>query len=130
MARGGTAMQEHPNATLLREAADALERGDMQKLDGFIADDIVWHTIGQAEPLRGKEAMRAALGEADFTIAVKVHDVVANDEHAIALGEATATRGGKTLTYRTAEIHHVRDGKITERWAFSDDTAAIVAFLA
>jgi hypothetical protein len=34
----------------------------------------------------------------------KVHDVVANDDHTIALGEATAIRGGKTLTYRTAEI--------------------------
>ncbi len=123
-------MPEHPNAILLREVADALEQGDMQKLDGFIADDIVWHMIGQPEPVRGKEAMRAALGEADFTITVKVHDVVANDEHAIALAEATATRGGKTLTYRTAEIHHVRDGKVTERWAYSDDTEAIIDFFA
>ena len=61
---------------------------------------------------------------------MKVHDVVANDEHVIALVEATATRDGKTLNYRTAEIMHIRDGKITERWAFSDDTAAIVEFFA
>ena len=46
----------------------------------------------------------------------------------IALVEATAIRNGKTLTYRTAEIYHIRNGKITERWAFSDDTAAITAF--
>ena len=43
---------------------------------------------------------------------------------------ATATRGGRTFTYRTAEIFHVRNGKVVERWAFSDDTAAIVAFFA
>ena len=48
----------------------------------------------------------------------------------IALVDATATRGGKTFTYRTAEIYHIRDGKIAERWAFSDDTAAITAFFA
>ncbi len=48
----------------------------------------------------------------------------------LALGEANATRAGKTLTYRTAKIYDLRDGRITERWAFSDDTAAIVAFFA
>jgi ketosteroid isomerase-like protein len=59
-----------------------------------------------------------------------VHDVVANDDHAIGLFDATATRDGKTFSYRVAEIYHIRNGKIVERWAFSDDTAAIAAFFA
>jgi ketosteroid isomerase-like protein len=46
------------------------------------------------------------------------------------LVNATATKGGRTFTYRAAEIYHIRDGKIAERWAFSDDTAAIAAFFA
>ena len=74
--------------------------------------------------------MEAAPGAVDYEITAKIHDVVANDEHTISLVDATATRGGKTLSYRTAEIMHIRDGKVTERWAFSDDTAAIVAFFA
>ena len=53
---------------------------------------------------------------------------MANDEHAVALVTATATMGDRSLTYRTAEIYHVRDGKITERWAFSDDTDRINRF--
>ena len=48
--------------------------------------------------------------------------------HAIGLIEVTAKRGDKTLTYRTAEVYHMRDGKITERWTFSDDTEAIKRF--
>ena len=28
--------------------------------------------------------------------------------------------------YRTAEIRHANDGKITEPWAFADDTEAII----
>lgn len=126
-------MSEHPNAVLARQAADALNRGDMQALDAFIADDVIWHEIGRSEPRRGKEALRAASpggGAVDFDITVKVHDIVASDDHTIALVEATATRGGKTFNYRTAEIYHVRDGKIVERWAFSDDTAAITEFFA
>jgi ketosteroid isomerase-like protein len=124
-------MPDHPNAALARQMTDALRRGDMQALDGFIADDVVWHEIGRAEPRRGKAALRDAAaggGAAGYQITGELHDVVANDDHTIALVEATATRGGKTFKYRTAEIYHIKDGKITERWAFSDDTAAITAF--
>src|SRR5688500_2449434 len=123
---------EHPNATLVRQGLDAFNRGDIQGFAGIVADDVVWHQIG-AETLQGTQAMRDAMpqGEVDWQITADVHDVIANDEHAIALVDATATRGdGRTLKYRTAEIMHIRDGKITERWAFSDDTQRITEFFA
>ncbi|MEA2537134.1 MAG: hypothetical protein QOF11_1368, partial [Chloroflexota bacterium] len=62
------------------------------------------------------------------TIQGKLHDVVANDDHTVALAEATATRGDQTFTYRVAEIYHIKNGKVAARWAFSDDTAAINDF--
>jgi ketosteroid isomerase-like protein len=123
---------EHPNATLVRRGLEAFNTGDMQSIDQFIADDVVWHQIG-AETVRGKQAMAEATpgGNVDWQITADVHDVVANDDHAIALVEATATRpDGRTLTYRTAEIMHIRGGKLTERWAFSDDTQRIIDFFA
>lgn len=126
-------MPEHPNAVLARQMTNALSRGDMQALEGFLADDVIWHEIGRAEPRRGKAALREAAvggGAVDYKITGTLHDVVANDDHTIAMVNATATRGGKTFTYRTAEIYHIRDGKIAERWAFSDDTAAINEFFA
>jgi ketosteroid isomerase-like protein len=125
-------MPEHPNATLARTAIEAMSQGDLQRLDSLIADDVVWHYIGGSEPLRGKDQLRA-MGpgsDRDYEITATVHDVLGTDDHAVALVEATATRGGRTFTYRTAEICHVRDGKVTERWAFSDDTGAIAAFFA
>ena len=89
-----------------------------------------WHEIGRAEPTRGKQALAQRYAESvgDFEIQADLHDVLANDEHAIQLMNVTARRGDKTLEYRTAEIYHMSDGKITARWAFSDDTAAIVEF--
>ncbi len=132
-------MAEHPNVAVVRRALQAMTEQDMSKaqeemavVDAFMADDIVWHEIGRAEPRRGKDELRAAMmsGAQDYSIAYEVHDVLANDDHAVALGTATATRGDATLTYMTTEIFHMRDGKATERWAFSDDTAAIVAFFA
>lgn len=53
---------------------------------------------------------------------------MANDEHTVALVAATATMSDQSLTYRTAEIMHIRDGKVTERWAFSEDTERINRF--
>ena len=129
-------MAEHPNVAFVRRAMQAMNEMDMSKaeeemavVDAFMADDIVWHEMGRAEPRRGKDELRASMSEfSDTTIKYDLHDVVANDDHAVALGTATATRNGKTLEYRTAEIFHIRDGRATERWAFSDDTAAIIAF--
>ena len=124
-------MDEHPNATALRRLQDALNTGDMQAAADGIDDNVEWHEIGRAEPIRGKAALaeRYTSGEgAGWDIKAEVHDVVANDEHAIALVDATARKDGQEFHYRTAEIVHMKDGKITARWAFSDDTDAINRF--
>jgi len=122
---------EHPNATLFRRMTDAMTSGDMAAVGASLADDVEWHEIGRADPIQGKAALlgnEPGGANTDYDIQYDVHDVVANDDHTIALGEATATRNGQTLKYRTAEILHVKDGKVTARWAFSDDTQRIIDF--
>ena len=123
-------MDEHPNADLYRRAFDAFMKGDGSAAD-LITDDIVWWQIGSDEPLRGKAALLESMSMmegADFEI--DLHDVTASDDHVVGLVTATVRAGDQQLTYRTAEIAHVRDGKISERWAFSDDTQAINEFFA
>lgn len=56
-----------------------------------------------------------------------LHDVLANDDHVVGLVEAHV-KVGDEISYRTAEIMHIADGKVTGRWAFSDDTQAITDF--
>lgn len=123
-------MEDHPNAALYRRVSQAVDAGDFSTYADSIADDIEWWEIGSDEPIRSKaallERMQGMMGEG--TIDLELHDVIANDEHMVALVNAKAGRNGRTLSYRTAEIYHVRDGKITHRWAFSDDTAAINEF--
>ncbi len=124
-------MAEHPNAALIRKSIEAMNANDIAYLDSVMADDIVWHMIGVPEPLQGKEEMRSVMGgDRGFEITADLHDVTASDEHVVALVNAHAVREGKTLDYNTAEIFHVKDGKVTERWAFSDDTARITEFFA
>jgi ketosteroid isomerase-like protein len=123
-------MQDHPNAALFRKMSQARAVGDVSSYSDNIADDVEWWEIGSDQPIRGKHALFQRMQElmGQGTISTDLHDVVANDEHLVALVNATAERGGRTLNYKTAEIYHVRDGKITHRWAFSDDTAAINEF--
>lgn len=124
-------MADHPNAAIVRAAGEEIERsGDMMRMMDLLSDDIVWHEIGRDEPIRGKQALmeRFAGMPEGGSITTETHDIVANDEHCIQLVTATATMGDQTLVYRTAEIYHMRDGKVTERWAFSDDTGRINAF--
>jgi ketosteroid isomerase-like protein len=120
------------NADVIRRSMDAWNAGDMETAAGLIADDIEWHEIGRSEAVHGKAALAERFNQPDaqsWEITGENHDIVANDEHVVSLVTATAKRGdGQTLTYKVAEIYHVKDGKITQRWAFSDDTEAITRF--
>ena len=123
---------EHPNVALIREGMEAFNNGDINAYAEQLSDDIVWHQIG-APTLNGKQELAANMPADDtgWSITTDVHDIVGNDDHVIALVTAHATRpDGQTLDYRTTEIVHVRDGKVTERWAFSDDTQKIIDFFA
>lgn len=124
-------MADHPNAAAIRALAEEVEQsGDMTRVFDMVSDDIVWHEIGSDEPIHGKQALieRFTGMPEGASIKTETHDIVANDEHAIQLVTATATMGDQELVYRTAEIYHMRDGKVTERWAFSDDTERINKF--
>ena len=126
-------MADHPHAAAYRGTLSAFNSGDVAAMEDAMSDDVVWWEIGASNPIRGKDALRAAMQTemGKWEITAELHDVVSNDEHLLALVTARATRDGETLEYRTVEIHHVdENGKITERWAFSDDTQAIIDFFA
>ena len=122
----------HPNAKILNGAIETINIGNPQAAMDLLADEVEWYEIGRSEPTRGKEAVIQRFSEsfADAQVEGKAHAVLADDEHAVQLMNVTARRGDRTLNYRTAEIFHMRDGKITARWAFSDDTQAIIDFFA
>ena len=125
-------MGDHKHAAAYREVLEQFNSGNPEAFGDLISDDVVWWAIGADEPVRGKAALQETMQQnmGNWNIQASLHDVVSNDEHLIALVNAVATHeDGTILEYRTAEIHHVdADGRITERWAFSDDTGAIKDF--
>ncbi len=126
-------MAEHPNAELWRKGQEAFSRRDMDSLRTFWADDIVYHVPG-ANPIAGDHkgldgvlALFAKLVEMNVRI-VEVHDVLASDDHVVALVRGTASRQGKELSLDQANIYHVRDGKINEAWLLPTDQRAFDEF--
>lgn len=112
----------HPSEAVVRRMYAAINDRDMDTLVAQFADDAVWHG-GEAQ-IRGKEAIAQLVGElieaSEGTLHIDLHDVVANDEHVVALQSTTAERAGRRLADRVVYVFHVANGKIAEAW-FSGD---------
>lgn len=124
-------MSEHPNADLARRGYAAFGAGDMETLSELIADDAVWHIGGNSAltgDYKGREAVFGLFGKlgemSEGTMSIEIHDILANDDHTIVLTTVTAGGSRGSLSSRTADTSHIKNGQLTEFWSFSDDQNA------
>lgn len=126
---------DHPHIEVIRRAHAAFTAGDMDALAEVFAEDVVWHTPGHnplAGDYEGRDATFASFARelelAGGAYDVEIHDVVANDDHTVALLRATAARNGKTLDMNYLLVFHIDGGRITEGWELWTDQAALDEF--
>ena len=50
-----------------------------------------------------------------------MHDILANDEHAVAIVTQYLVQGSTKYETRASHVVHIRDGQITESWFFAED---------
>src|SRR4029077_14749344 len=101
--RGGMATTaQHTNVERARRAYEAYDRGDMAAISEQLADDTVWHmgcSSSFAGEDRGKDGVVWLIGHIielnGGTFKLKVHDILANDDHVVTLASQTAERDGK-----------------------------------
>ena len=125
----------HPNEEIVRSGFDAFAKGDVDTLRQLFDQDAVWHVPGRS-PLsgdhRGLDAILGFLARTmeltGGTFRADVHDVVANDEHAVALYVTRGEREGRTLESRDVLVSHIRNGKLAEAWLLSADLYAVDEF--
>ena len=115
----------HPNEDLVREVFAAFGRGDIDALrNQYFAGDIRWHVPGRS-PVAGDYDGVAQVIElfgrlfelSGGTLRLELHDVLTNDENAVALYTTRAKREGRRLEANEVNTFHMRDGKVTEVWA-------------
>jgi uncharacterized protein len=125
-------MADHPNLDLMRRGYAAYASGDLETISQLLADDVVWHVSGRS-PLSGdytgKEQVFGFFGTlqelSGGTSRVEVHDLLADDDHGVAIVTQSASREGRTYEGRVTHVLHLRDGKVTEFWdAYVDQYAS------
>ena len=116
----------HPNEELIRGGYAAFAKGDVPEVLGRFAQDITWHVPGRsalAGDYHGHDEVMGFFGKlmelSGGTFSLELHDLLASDDHVVALVKATAVRDGETHSFDAAHVWHVRDGKATEFWGLS-----------
>jgi uncharacterized protein len=127
----------HPNEDLLREAVAAFQRGNMEALQNkYLAEDIRYHIPGRSPVAGDYEGVAEVLGIfgrlfelSGGTLRIELHDVVANDQHAVALFSTRAEREGRQLDGDEVLICHPSpDGRLAEIWTQPVDQYAADEF--
>ena len=128
-------MTDHPNLEIARAGYEAFASGDLAAVSDLFSENIVWHSGGNnilTGDYVGKEAVLGFFGrlmqETGGSFSNDIHDMLANDDHGVALVHASATRGDKSLEGNTVHIFHMQDGKMTEFWAFPEDQGIVDEF--
>lgn len=112
----------HPNEDLMRRGYEAFIQGDIETLDELISDDITWHSPGRnpfAGDYEGKEEVFGLFGriaEETDSFEQDIHDVLANDDHVVALVRQRIEKDGETIEDVSCHVAHVEDGQLRSMW--------------
>jgi uncharacterized protein len=123
----------HPNEQVVRDLYAARERGDLDAVAALLAPDIDWHEPYEfLGDIKGREqvieALREAVEATAGTFRIHLHDVLANDEHAVALVEWSARRDARAMQGQEIGVYHVRDGLVREVWFTANDPGSVSDF--
>jgi ketosteroid isomerase-like protein len=126
---------DHPNVDVFKRAYAAFSAGDFEALAQVFDEDVVWHNPGR-NPLsgdyKGRDAAFASFAKefelSGGTYRPEIHDVLANDDHTVAVMHVTAEREGKKLDMNYVLVFHIKDGKIIEGWDIWADQTVLDEF--
>ncbi|MCY7365623.1 MAG: nuclear transport factor 2 family protein [Frankiaceae bacterium] len=127
-----TTASEHPNVGRMRAAFAAFAAGDLDAVRASMTPDATWIN-GGSNPLagthRGWEEISAMFGKlmelTEFTYTMNVLDMMATDQHAVAVYDATSTIQGRTATTRWTLVDEVTpDGLVSATYLLAYDQEA------
>ncbi len=109
----------------IRQATDALNRGDVDTFLDFHTDDVVVHFPGRSAFAgdHNKDKFRQLVqGQVQAGGTSEIHDILTSPEHAVLLVLLRFNPpGGQVLEDRQVVVFHHRDGKASEVWTYPGD---------
>ena len=127
----------HVNEEIARKATQALSKGDMQTFIGLHNDDVVLHFPGRgplAGDYKGKDGLvrlfQKQMEMLDSPPQIENHDILASDDHVAALVTVRAERDDRRAEWKSIDLFHVRDGRLSEHWVHEVDQGAVDRFFA
>jgi uncharacterized protein len=110
-------------------------RATWTRFEALFDADIVWHLPGHnhlSGDYRGIDAVLDAFGktfqETNGTFKVEIHDILANDTHAVALASNSGERDGKHLSDRYTHVAHIEGGRLKESRIFAENQDKVGEF--
>jgi ketosteroid isomerase-like protein len=120
---------EHPNAALVRRLFAAFGK-DPMVVAAALDRDVVWRVPGNtvmSGEYRGRRNVVAFLRrtglETDGTYRSRLHTVLADDDWAVAIYQASGTRNGVDLDVEQALVIRISDGVLQDVTAVPLDSA-------
>jgi ketosteroid isomerase-like protein len=129
-------MSAQGDAELVRRGYEAFIAGDIEWLNEHLHENVVWHVPGHnltSGDYRGRENVLGFLART-VQIALpefEMHDIVASDEHVVALMTVRWRRNdnGETFEDRIGQVFHLDGGQVLEAWTMGEDLAGFDQFL-
>lgn len=113
------------NTDAFRRTITYFTSGDAEGLKTVLDENIYSLGLGAVDATHGIEALVAGFPEGG-EFEVEVADVHSEGDRVSALLHVKATYGDQSISYDIAEWGTYRDGKMTERRVYSNDTARIM----
>ena len=125
----------HQDEELVRSLYKAFSEQDADTMRKLFDPNVVWHQPGRsvlAGDHRGVDAVFGFFGKvaeiSEGTFTVELHDVVAGNEHTVALHTGRGQAQGRTLNDHNALVLHCNAERVEEVWEHHADLYAVDAF--
>jgi ketosteroid isomerase-like protein len=123
------------DAAVVAGLYDARARNDLNAAADLLAPDVVWHEpYDYLGTLNGRDAVmdaiRQSVEETRGTFSLTVTDLLASDDHVVALVDFSAERHGGRMSGREIGVFKVDRGLIAEVWFYTaEDPDAVSEFM-
>ena len=114
---------ETENLQLVKALLAAFATRDWPAIRSILAQNVVFHFPGDntfSGDYKGREQSLELLARiaawTEGSLRVKLHDVLANEQHGVLLYTVSAKHLDKVTSYRYIDIYHFREGEIVEVW--------------